>query len=131
MSLKHLVKSLRRRFGPSWWSKPRLRHAYRKNRRLALEPLEERTLLSVDLNQLFVDRTYGALLGRTPEPAAEQAWTNLLRTGVAPQAVASVIEQSPEFWAKTVREAYENFLRREPDGAGFQTWVQNRQAVGS
>jgi hypothetical protein len=130
MSLKQLAKAFRSRFGSSSWSKLRLRNAYRKNRRPALEPLEDRTLLSVDLNQLFVDRAYANLLGRTPEPAAEQAWISLLRTGVTPQAVAVTIEQSDEFWARQVRVAYQNFLRRDPEDAGFQAWVHNRQAVG-
>src|SRR5262245_8435101 len=119
-----MLHSRRQRFG-------RGRSGGRQRRRLALETLEDRILLSLDLNQLFVDRAYADLLGRAPEPTAEQAWTSLLRTGVAPQSVAVLIEQSQEFWTKQVREAYESYLRREPEDTGFQAWVHGRQSVGS
>src|SRR5262249_14937435 len=130
MTLQRIARAFRKRFGSSWWLRPGPRNAYRPYRRLALESLEDRTLLDASLNQLFVQRGYSELLGREPEPVGEQGWVSILEQGGSQRQVVIGIENSPEYWSRQVRFAYENILHREPEEAGYLGWSLNRQSVG-
>ena len=123
MSLQRIARSFGKRFGSSWWLRPGPRKAYRKYPRLALESLEDRTLLDASLNQLFVQRAYSELLGREPESAGEQGWVSLSRARRTQQQVVIGIENSQEYWSRQVRLSYENILHREPEEAGYLGWA--------
>src|SRR5262249_48003869 len=123
MSFKHWVGSCRRRFSRSRQSKRPFRDSYRGFHRPVVELLEDRTLLSANLDQLFVERAYADLLVKAPDAATEQSLIDQLLQGTSRLAVVQGIEQSTGYWTVKVREAYETFLRREPRAAGLQFWV--------
>src|SRR5438552_470322 len=120
MHLKQLAGAFRRRFGSSWWTMPGPRLAYRNYRRLALELLEDRTLLSAHLNQLFVERAYPDFLAKTPDSATEQSLISQLQRGTSRLAIAQNLEQTSDYWTGKIRQTFETVLRREPHDGGLQ-----------
>jgi hypothetical protein len=66
---------------------------------------------------------YQAVLGRAPDGAGQAFWLQALQNGLARQAAALGLENSPESLARIVTAAYENVLGRTPDAQGLANWV--------
>ena len=80
--------------------------------------------------QAFVSRLYSVVLGRTPDEAGINNWSNLLMTGSQNGATASYgFVFSDEFNKRNLSNAekvdvmYRAFLNREADAAGKAMWV--------
>ncbi len=70
------------------------------------------------LNVLYVD-----VLGRTPDPAGREGFTQALNMGVTRTTVASVVVGSQEALERLTRGWYTRFLRRPAEPAGQQAFV--------
>jgi Cysteine-rich secretory protein family/Domain of unknown function (DUF4214) len=71
----------------------------------------------------YVSKVYSDLLGRRPDPAGQQQWTNQLMYGAARDAVANSITSSAEFRSRLISNSYADFLGRGADPAGLQHWL--------
>ena len=82
-----------------------------------------------DPNRSYVRELYLDLLGREPDPAGLESFTNLLTSGRATrEQVAFGILTSQERRELQVRQLYRDLLRREADPAGlagFATFLRN------
>ena len=83
-----------------------------------------------DLVRNFVTRFYQLCLDRDPDAAGLQGWTNDLLNQIKTGAdVAKGFIYSPEFIAKNTTNAeyltilYKAFFNRDPDQAGWNTWL--------
>lgn len=76
----------------------------------------------------FVDRVYGNVLGRAPDPSGRQYWVDRLAAGTSRGTVMVNFTESSENRARRstavlVTLAYVGMLRRSPDASGFGYWV--------
>src|SRR5262249_13367175 len=112
-------------------------------RRLALEPLETREVLSTgsafaaslivhSTENLvdFVTNEFANLLGRAPDAPGVNAFVQALANGMSPEAVESAFVSSPEYVADHGNTAagfliglYRDLLGRTPDITGFNGWM--------
>jgi len=90
---------------------------------LQVEPLEERNLLSVSANAVFVSSLYQGLLGRPPDAAGLADWEHQLQVGVSRAQVALEIERSDEALGRAIQIYYQDFLGRTADIGGLNLWV--------
>ena len=79
----------------------------------------------------FVERLYTVALGRTSDPAGKQDWIDAVTLrGETGASCARGFLYSPEFLNKQctteefVAVLYRTFFNREPDQAGFNSWVE-------
>jgi hypothetical protein len=70
---------------------------------------------------------YQDVLGRAPDPAGRNAWSQALQAGASRDAVALAIVDSPEADSRLVTAAYLDLLRRNPDPPGLATSVEALQ----
>ena len=89
---------------------------------------------SQDTTQIeaFITRFYSLCLGRTPDQTGLDGWVNYLVDGTMTGAqVAYSFVFSPEFLdmgktdAEYLQVLYEAFFNRQPDSAGYNSWIQN------
>ena len=71
----------------------------------------------------FVGGVYTVVLGRPADAAGLAFWENVAATSAGPAAVALGILESAEADANSIRLDYEEFLNREPDTQGMNTWL--------
>jgi hypothetical protein len=90
---------------------------------LQVESLEERNLLSVSANAVFVSSLYQGLLGRPPDAAGLADWEHQLQSGVSRAEVALQIERSDEAIGRAIQIYYQDFLGRTADIGGLNLWV--------
>ncbi len=79
-----------------------------------------------------VKRLYKASFGRSPEPAGQLYWQQIVRSGVGLYSVAEVFQTSPE-WAgrygstptneQIIDALYRNVLGRQGDAGGRSYWI--------
>lgn len=74
-------------------------------------------------NERFVTQLYLNLLLRQPDPGGLAHWTALLDQGTSRTLVAQAIEQSQEWRSDQVQALYRQFLRRDADPSGLNTFV--------
>jgi hypothetical protein len=115
--------------------------------RPALEPLEDRRLLTVNppvsipaiahglthsplYDAKIVTLAYQNFLGRFPEPAGLDAWVTALQAGISDEQMEAGILQSPEYLSKHgggtqgwIRGLYVDLLGRLPADAEIQLWL--------
>jgi uncharacterized protein GlcG (DUF336 family) len=92
--------------------------------RLAVERLEDRTLLSSANNALFVTRVYQSLLNRSPEPAVQAATASALnRSALSRIQEANNILASLEYRTIEVTRLYQQYLHRVPDLGGLNSGI--------
>ena len=82
-------------------------------------------------NVEFVSQLYQQILGRAGSAAEIAAWVNILnQSGGDRSGVAAGFLVSGEYYAVQVTLAYTGLLHRNPDSAGFSSWV-NQRASGT
>jgi hypothetical protein len=95
--------------------------------------------LDVDGNAGTALRLYQAAFHRMPDMSGLGFWIDRIDHGTDPAAIAFAFVQSSEFGQlyganPTVEEfvgrLYQNALNREPDGPGYQWWVDTIKATG-
>ena len=112
--------------------KHRGRSPWRRPFRPRIELLEGRTLLSGDLNQVFIAQVYRDLLApRQPSRPGKPSGATCSSEGVSRAEVAEGIVDSPESRSQMVQDAYHQFLDRLPDPPGLDFWVAFRAEGGS
>ncbi len=74
-------------------------------------------------NRRWVDALYRDIFGRAPDSSGLEHWTSVADDGVARQAIATALYQSPESRRTRVRQLYEDLLGRAPDAAGLTAWA--------
>jgi hypothetical protein len=77
----------------------------------------------VDPVQGYVQRVYGSLFDRSPDPSGLATWTTALNSGTARIAVANAITYSTEYRAKLITGSYDHYLKRSPDSVGLSYWL--------
>lgn len=84
----------------------------------------------VDQVKQFVSRLYTQILGRNPDPAGLNAWTDVLKSGKEQGAkVAQGFITSKEFTDRNLSDKdyvtilYKTFFDRDPDPSGLQGWL--------
>jgi len=90
------------------------------HRRLSVEPLEDRRVLSASS---FLTALYQDVLKRAPDPDGLAYFTNLLATSNLPSTVVADIWESAEHRGIEVDSYYQTFFNRAADPAGRQFWV--------
>lgn len=83
-----------------------------------------------------VGRLYQAYFDRLPDPGGRAFWVSRLSDDLSLIDMAELFEQSPEFQAKYgelsdrafVELIYSNVLGRDPDGNGFEFWVNELES---
>jgi len=83
------------------------------------EYLQDHGGASVD----WITGIYHDLLGRDPDRAGLDAWSQDLSQGLAPTAIAQRFMYSPENLSLQITAAYHDFLSRSPDTGGLANWV--------
>jgi hypothetical protein len=77
----------------------------------------------------FLDALYQSVFGRGVDDAGRQFWTDQIRRGLKPAAVASELYGSDEFFAASgglvefVQRLYAEILGRDADPGGLEYWV--------
>src|SRR5262249_49922792 len=128
----------------SWFQSSTARRAnrtYRRSRHLALECLEERTLLSTALVRrlpvlsthpqtptqpdpsAYITGLYYDLLHRQPGAQEVAAWSAAMNGGMTRNQVASAFIGSAEYRTNEIVGDYRNILRREPEGGAVVNWL--------
>jgi hypothetical protein len=95
------------------------------HRRLSVEPLEDRRVLSASS---FVPALYQDVLGRAPDPSGRRFYTNLLATSTPPSTVVADIWESAEHRGIEVDSYYQTLFNRAADPTGRQFWVTSMLA---
>jgi hypothetical protein len=75
----------------------------------------------------WLNGVYKGVLGRAPDPAGLNLWSQLLQAGTSRAAVALAIVNSPEADSRLVSAAYLNLLGRNADLSGVAGWVAQLQ----
>jgi hypothetical protein len=88
-----------------------------------------------DLVEEFVVRFYRLILDREPDPAGKDGWVNDLLNGIRTGSdIAHGFIFSPEFINRMTSNPeyltilYRAFFDREPDGGGFNTWLDELES---
>jgi hypothetical protein len=74
-------------------------------------------------NRDWVRTLYRDILGRDPDQAGWDAWSQALDRGATRTTIALAIYQAPESRAKRVTELYRALLGRAPDADGLAFWT--------
>jgi hypothetical protein len=80
-----------------------------------------------------VKALYQDQLGRAPEEAGLNFWSQALRNGAPPSDIAAAINQSLEgqnYDTQKITSLYRQNLARNPEQAGFQWWMSLAQDLG-
>ncbi len=109
---------------------------YQVGTEAAVRGFSTSTLNAAAYGQVF--RLYGATLNRAPDAAGFEGWTNALAGGQSVAGIAAGFVASAEFQAvygalnntQFVALLYANVLRRAPDAAGLNAWI-NQLAGGA
>jgi Domain of unknown function (DUF4214) len=75
----------------------------------------------------WLTAVYHEVLGRSPDPAGLNVWSQALQAGSSRSDVALAIVDSPEADSRLVAAAYLDILRRNPDPSGLAVWVGELQ----
>src|SRR5947209_1754978 len=100
----------------------------RVNYRPWVELLEARELLSGTgfspeaLQERFTGQLYEDLLGRSSDQAGQAFWMGLLQQGASLGQVANGIDNSTEYKAIVLQEAYRTLLHRPLDQGGLNSF---------
>jgi cyclophilin family peptidyl-prolyl cis-trans isomerase len=86
------------------------------------------TVQSLGPNQLWVNRAFLHILGRTSTDSERQAWSNLIAGGVTLPDAALSIERSPEGFDHTVETLYQKYLGRDVDPDGLASSIHFLQS---
>ncbi len=105
-----------------------------RSRRPALEPMEDRVVLTAAAtpHQATVTQLYQDLLHRLPDAGGLAFWTNQLDAGANTGAVAAALTHSGEFHRGEVDGVYQRLLNRAADEGGrafFASALDNGQSV--
>src|SRR3569623_1479752 len=94
-------------------------------RRLQVEPLEERAMLSVtaDANAKIVSNLYADVLGRLAAPSEVDYWRGQLAAGQPQDSVVVGVVLSTEHRSNVVQGLYHDYLGRGTDPGGEAYWV--------
>ena len=97
------------------------------SQQFALSPEFIQTYGSLN-NTQFITLVYHNVLNRTPTQAEVNSWVALLNQGAPRGQVMAGFSESPEFKQQSVNKVfvvmmYAGMLRRAPDQAGFNGWV--------
>jgi hypothetical protein len=97
---------------------------------LAVEHLEDRVVMSADVNAAFVASAYHTLLNRAPSPDELSYWSAQVQNN-GQQSVMAGIEASPEHQSVEVRNLYDTILGRQarPDEVNY--WLSLMQSGAS
>lgn len=76
-----------------------------------------------DQVERYVNKVYGDLFGRAPDPAGQSSWVGALRQGTPYAAVANSITYSREFRGGLIADSYQRYLGRGPDAGGLNGWL--------
>ncbi|MGC9457622.1 MAG: DUF4214 domain-containing protein [Halothiobacillaceae bacterium] len=84
----------------------------------------------------FVNLVYQNVLGRTPDAEGLNYWVGQLQSGMSRGALMVGFSESAEYQARSYNQVqvtmiYQGMLRRVPDQAGFDYWVQALNAGDS
>ena len=85
-------------------------------------------------NTQFVTLLYNNVLGRAPDTAGLNGWVSLLQSGYTRGQVLVGFSDSPEYQASSANKVfvtmmYTGMLRRSPEPAGFNAWVNGMNAA--
>jgi hypothetical protein len=98
----------------------------KEHRKLCVEPLEERRVLSAAraaLGTPFVTALYQDVLNRAPDQTGLDYFSNLVASGTPPSEIVADFWQSAEHRGIEVDGFYQAILGRAADSAGLQYWV--------
>lgn len=80
-------------------------------------------------SQQFVTAAYYDVLGRAPESQTViDFWAAAITAGMSRTAMANAFNNSDEYRAKRINEAYQAAFGRAPDAGGFDFWMTNLRA---
>ncbi|HEV3083830.1 MAG TPA: DUF4214 domain-containing protein [Gemmataceae bacterium] len=74
-------------------------------------------------NVPFIELAYLDLLHREPDPVGMLVWSRLLQQGVSRTDFTRALENSPEYRTNLINQFYEQYLQRNADSQGLQTWL--------